>query len=255
MIHLIKVLLRQWLLSINAVHDEVLLDSDTGIFLICHRRSFELKPWIYEDLASQLGCGIIGTGFCLAVFFKKRAGVISLNRAIMWSDSQQLALNFLSRHKIDIYDVFQHGAYGYDKKSGAIGLDQRPSPEASILYVWSPVDKAKMLFLNNELNIVILTEPGDPPRKIIEGIGFGTRGIEYFDEDVEVINSDENYGSGIIVFFHPSYNLVSRCHFLLRVFQHAPVPAVGNNNQITSRFGTKSRSMKKLAVDQGLDLL
>lgn len=255
MIHLIKVLLRKWLFTINAVHDDVLLDSDSGSFLICHRRSFGLKPWIYEDMASQLGCGIIGTDFSLAVFFKKKAEFVSLNKVIMWSDSQQLALDFLSRHKIDIYDVFQHGAYGYDKKNGSIGLDQHPSAKAKTLYVWSPLDKAKMLLLNNALNIVILNEPGDPPRKIIEGIGFGTRGIEYFVEDVEVINSDANYGKGIRVFFHPSYKFLSKCHFLLRVFRNAPMSIIGNNNQITCRFGTKSRSMKKLAIDQCLDLI
>ena len=255
MIHLFKVLLQKWLFTMNAVRDDVLRDSDSGNFLICHRRSFRLKPWIYEDLASQLGCGIIGTDFSLAVFFKKRAEFVFLNKVIMWSDSQQLALGFLFRHKIEIYDVFQHGAYGYDKKNGPIGLDQRPSVKAKTLYVWSPLDKEKMLLLNNALNIVILNEPVDPPRKIIEGIGFGTRGIEYFAEDVEVVNSDASYGKGIRVYFHPSYNFFSKCHFLLRVFRSAPMSTIGNNNQITCRFGTKSRSMKKLAIDQCLDLI
>jgi len=240
---------------INAVQDDVLLDSDSGSFLICHRRSFRVKPWIYEDLASQLGFGIIGTDFSLAFFSKKRAKVVSLNKVVMWSDSQQLELNFLSRHKINVYDVFQHGAFGYDKSNGSIALDQHPSSKAKALYVWSPLDKAKMLLLNNTLNIVMLNEPGDPPRKIIEGIGFGTRGVEYFIEDVKVINTDANYGRGIRVYFHPSYNFLSKCHFLLRVFQSAPMSIIGSNNEITCRFGTKSRSMKKLAIDQGLDLI
>lgn len=255
MIQLIKIWLRKFLFTISAVKDYVLLDSDSGRFLICHRRSFKLKPWIYEDIAAQLACGIIATDFALKAVFQKKAEVIFLNKAIIWSDSQQLGANFLSRHKIRVYDVFQHGAYGYDKKNGPIGLDQHPSAKAENHYVWSPLDREIMQSLNKDLNIVALKEPADPPRKIIEGIGFGTRGVEYFAEDVEMIKLNPNYGRGIRVFFHPSYNLVSKYYFLLKVFRYAPISTIGNNDQITSKFGTESRSMKKLAKEHGLNLI
>jgi hypothetical protein len=160
------------------------------------------------------------------------------------------AANFHYRLLIDIfsqanlqYCVVQHGAFDFAHQK--IGLQSElQAADGKKYYFWDKGDRDKFRRLMPNSNLIdIEFKAHENDKTVLPGVGFATRGREFFKSDLKYLLSNEQFERVQRVHFHPSYGLFMIIGFILAVLAQAKFTRVAPAGSISKALITRSKSM------------
>jgi hypothetical protein len=220
--------------------------------MLVHEKCLDNYYEVFLEAANKLQCNIASVKYyyypCrFPVSLKKN------NNLVIWTDRQILSQVMLRHIDLKRYSIIQHGVI-IGNEHNPLVRDEWIGTGAECIYCWcektkeiinnTSIDNIKTISLN--LNVL------QSARKVIDGTGFFSRGIEHIASDLILFNSFSEKCSIDLIYFHPSYSILNKLYFLLVVRRYVKY---GTSLTITKEVITMSHSIVLLANQCGSNMV
>ena len=253
-------IIKLYILSLGKLSLSIKEKNNCTKLLICYQSSYSQKPHIYDQIADKLQCnlGIFNINYSNSRSTNIETPIQKYSEIYIWSDVQIKARILLSRPIFNTKKIFtyQHGAFPEDRRNSTREISNEWINTRSTTYFsWTNQDKENILSDRPDLNVITIGEPSDSTRKLIDGFCFGTRGVEFMQDDIINLAKNSIKSKSFSIYFHPSYKRVDKLIFCIRSRVIGISSVIGNPIYINNSVVTLSRSFKQIAENSGAKIL